>query len=146
MRTDTIYALSSGGGRAGIAVIRVSGPDAADALCRFAGVKSTPAPRRATRVRLADPETEELLDDGLALWFPKPASFTGEDVAELHAHGGHAVVAGILAALAKMPGLRMAEPGEFSRRAFENGKFDLTAAEGLADLVEAETSAQRRQP
>jgi len=145
MRTDTIYALSSGGGRAGIAVIRVSGPDAADALCRFAGVKATPAPRLATRVRLADPETRELLDDGLALWFPKPASFTGEDVAELHVHGGHAVVAGILEALAKMPGLRMAEPGEFSRRAFENGKFDLTAAEGLADLVEAETSAQRRQ-
>ena len=145
MRTDTIYALSSGGGRAGIAVIRVSGADAADALCRLAGVKAAPSPRLATRVRLADPETGELLDDGLALWFPKPVSFTGEDVAELHAHGGHAVVAGILAALARMPGLRMAEPGEFSRRAFENGKFDLTAAEGLADLVEAETSAQRRQ-
>jgi tRNA modification GTPase len=145
MRTDTIYALSSGGGRAGIAVVRVSGPDAADAFCRLAGIGATPTPRLATLVRFIDPETKELLDSGLGLWFPKPASFTGEDVAELHVHGGHAVVAGILEALARMPGLRMAEPGEFSRRAFENGKFDLTAAEGLADLVEAETSAQRRQ-
>jgi len=145
MKTDTIYALSSGGGRAGVAVVRLSGPDAAAALCRLAGITKPPPPRLATRARLVDPETGEPLDDGLALWFPKPASFTGDDVAELHVHGGHAVVAGILEALAKIPGLRMAEPGEFSRRAFENGKFDLTAAEGLADLVAAETSAQRRQ-
>jgi len=144
MRTDTIYALSSGGGRAGVAVIRVSGPKAGTALATLAGT-ALPPPRLATRVRLSDPESGEPLDDGLALWFPKPASFTGEDVTELHVHGGHAVVAGILEALAKTTGLRMAEPGEFSRRAFENGKFDLTAAEGLADLVEAETSAQRRQ-
>ncbi len=143
MRTDTIYALSSGGGRAGVAVIRISGPGAGNALTTLTG--TAPPPRLATRVRLSDPESGETLDEGLALWFPKPASFTGEDVTELHVHGGHAVVAGILEALAKTAGLRMAEPGEFSRRAFENGKFDLTAAEGLADLVEAETSAQRRQ-
>ncbi len=144
MKTDTIYALSSGGGRAGVAVVRVSGPGAEMALEKLSGAKSL-APRLATRMRLADPETGELVDDGLALWFPRPASFTGEDVAELHVHGGHAVVAGVLEALGKIPGLRLAEPGEFSRRAFENGKFDLTAAEGLADLVDAETSAQRRQ-
>lgn len=146
--TETIYALASAAGRAGIAVIRISGPGAGPALAGLAGAGSAEAPltpRRATPVRLTDPTTSETIDDGLAIWFPGPASFTGEDVAELHVHGGHAVVAGILEALGAMKGLRMAEPGEFSRRAFENDKFDLTAAEGLADLVDAETSAQRRQ-
>ena len=147
MTAETIFALASGAGRAGIAIIRVSGPGAGPALAAITGGKTgrTPAPRRATVVKLSDPETSEAIDDGLALWFPAPGSFTGEDVAELHVHGGPAVVMAALEALSAMAGLRMAEPGEFTRRAFENGKMDLTAAEGLADLVEAETSAQRRQ-
>ena len=149
--TKTIYALASAAGRTGIAVIRISGPKASETLAALtnAGQDAVPAPRlvprQAVRVRIGDPATGEPIDDGLAIWFPGPASFTGEDVAELHVHGGHAVVAGIMEALGAMEGLRMAEPGEFSRRAFENDKFDLTAAEGLADLVDAETSAQRRQ-
>lgn len=144
MRADTIYALATAAGRAGIAVMRVSGPQAGAALAAL-GLGAPPPPRRAVRARLRDPATGEPLDDALCLWFPRPHSFTGEDVAELHLHGGRAVVAGVTAALARMPGLRTAEAGEFARRAFEHGKFDLTAAEGLADLVNAETAAQRRQ-
>ncbi len=147
----TIYALASAAGRAGIAVIRISGPKANDALAALtdAGQDAIPArplvPRRAVRARIGDPATGEPIDDGLAIWFPAPASFTGEDVAELHLHGGPAVIGGVLDALGGMTGLRMAEAGEFTRRAFENDKMDLTAAEGLADLIEAETSAQRKQ-
>ena len=146
--SQTIFALASGGGRAGVAVIRVSGPLAGATL---AGLMETEReapetlPRRAVFTRLGDPATGDVLDDGLVIWFPGPASFTGEDVAELHVHGGPAVISGLLNALTRMDGLRMAEPGEFTRRAFENGKMDLTAAEGLADLVEAETEAQRKQ-
>lgn len=140
---DTIYALASGRGPAGIAVFRISGPSAGWTLQRLSGKAPGPA-RRAERVRLRGPDDTDV-DDGLALWFPQPHSFTGEDVAELHVHGGRAVVADVLAALAACTGLRPAEAGEFTRRAFENGKLDLTAAEGLADLVQAETSAQRRQ-
>ena len=92
-----------------------------------------------------DPQTGEVLDDGLALWFPGPRSETGEDMAELQVHGGRAVVAGVLEAIGCIDGCRLAEPGEFARRAFENGKLDLTGAEGLADLIDAETAAQRRQ-
>ncbi len=139
---QTIFALASGRGRAGIAVIRVSGPEAGTALQRLAG--RLPPPRRATRAAIRE-EAGDLLDDGLILWFPAPASFTGEDVAEFHVHGGRAVTLGLLEVLGRCPGLRPAEPGEFSQRAFANGKMDLTAAEGLADLVEAETAAQRRQ-
>ena len=142
MDAQTIFALASGRGRAGIAVVRVSGPHAGPALERLAG--RTPPPRRAVRARIRD-GSGELLDDGLILWFPAPASFTGEDVAELHVHGGRAVIDGLLQALGRCPGLRPADPGEFSRRAFANRKLDLTAAEGLADLIEAETAAQRRQ-
>jgi len=144
MRSGTIYALASGAGPAGVAVVRVSGPEAGAAWGRLTG-RAPPAPRRLVRVRLADGEGGEALDDGLGVWFAGPASFTGEDVAEFHVHGGRAVVAGVLAALGRVGGLRPAEPGEFTRRAFENGKMDLTAAEGLADLVAAETAAQRRQ-
>ncbi len=107
--------------------------------------RSVPAPRQASLRTLQDPTTGEVLDYGLVLWFPAPASFSGEDVAELHMHGGRAVVTAMLTALARMPGLRPAEPGEFSRRAFLNGRLDLTAAEGLADLVAADTVAQQRQ-
>jgi tRNA modification GTPase len=141
--TGTIFAPASGRGPAGIAVIRISGPAAAAALTRLTGL-ADPAPRRAMRVRIRD-DHGETIDIGLALWFPRPASFTGEDVAELHVHGGRAVVAGVLEALAAVEGLRPAEPGEFTRRAFENDKLDLTAAEAIADLVNAETTAQRRQ-
>ena len=140
---DTIFALSSGAGAAGVAVVRLSGAGAGAALESLAG--RLPPPRRATLARLSDPSCGAPLDRALALWFPAPASFTGEDVAELHCHGGRAVIDGVLGALGRLPGLRIAEPGEFSRRAFVNGKLDLTAAEGLADLVAAETAAQARQ-
>lgn len=139
----TIFALASGMGRAGIAVIRISGPAAGEALRRLAGRDDLPPPRKARRADFYDEDTS--IDRGLTLWFPAPASFTGEDVAELHVHGGPAVIRAVCDALAKVPGLRPAEPGEFSRRAFQNGKMDLTEAEGLADLVDAETEAQRRQ-
>ncbi len=144
MRADTIFALCSGAGRAGLAVIRVSGAAAGAALRRLSG-RGLPSPRRASGARLADPRDGEVLDDALVLWFPGPASYTGEDVAEFHVHGGRALVAAVLAALGSCPGLRPAEPGEFTRRAFEGGKLDLTAAEGVADLIDAETAAQRRQ-
>ncbi len=140
---DTIFALSSAPGRAGVAVLRVSGPDAGTALAALAG--SCPPARHARLVRLVDPGTGAAIDRGLVLWFPGPASFTGEDMAELQLHGGRAVVAAAVAALAALPGLRPAEPGEFTRRAFDRGKLDLGEVEGLADLINAETEAQRRQ-
>ena len=140
---DTIYALATGAGRAGVAIIRISGGAAGTALAAVTGRQQW-LPRRATRVRLCDRQGAAL-DDALALWFPAPASFTGEDVAELHVHGGRAVSGAVLGALAGVAGLRPAEPGEFSRRAFRNGKLDLTQAEALADLVAAETAAQHRQ-
>ncbi|MDX2224694.1 MAG: tRNA uridine-5-carboxymethylaminomethyl(34) synthesis GTPase MnmE [Rhodospirillaceae bacterium] len=144
MSAETIFALASAPGRAGIAVIRVSGPKAAKALARL-GVTGPPPPRRAARAVFSDPISGEALDDGLVIWFPAPHSFTGEDVAELHVHGGRAVIDSVLAALAGIGGLRPAEPGEFTRRAFDNDKLDLTQAEALADLVDAETRAQQRQ-
>jgi len=141
---ETIYALSTAPGRAGVAVLRVSGAHAVPALEALTGA-GVPPPRAATLRRFIDPETGAALDRGLAIFFPAPASFTGEDVVELHLHGGRAVIAGVLAALARLPGLRAAAPGEFTRRAFENGKLDLTEVEGLADLIDAETQAQRKQ-
>lgn len=141
MTADTIYALSSGSPPAAIAVVRISGPAADDAVRSLAG--NLPQPRVATLVDLAAPNGERL-DRALLLRFPGPASATGEDVAELHLHGGRAVVAAVLRALAEIEGLRAAEPGEFTRRAFENGRIDLAEAEGLADLLSAETESQRR--
>jgi len=140
---DTIYALSSGRLPAAIAVVRVSGPRAGDALKALAG--RLPEPRKAMLTRLRHPQTGDVLDEALALWFPGPKSETGEDTVELQLHGGRAVVAATFAALASLDGLRMAEAGEFTRRAFENGQLDLTRVEGLADLVYAESDAQRRQ-
>lgn len=140
---STIFALSSGAGRSGVAVVRVSGPAADAALRALAGV--VPEPRRAQVRMLRDPERGVALDQSLVLWFPGPASFTGEDCAEFHVHGGRSVVAAVLGALGRVKGLRLAEPGEFTRRAFENSKLDLTQAEGLADLIDAETEAQRLQ-
>jgi tRNA modification GTPase len=140
---DTIFALSSGRPPAAIAVVRISGPRAGAALTAL-GVK-IPQPRKAGLGRVRDPASGEIIDEALALWFPGPHSETGEDVAELQPHGGRAVIAAMLAALGRIEGLRMAEPGEFTRRGFENGKLDLTAVEGLADLVMADTEGQRRQ-
>lgn len=140
----TIYALASGAGRAGVAVIRISGPEAGAALSALTR-KPLPPPREARLVRLRDPVGGELLDTGLALRFPGPGSYTGEDVVELQIHGGPGVIAAVLDALGRLPGLRLAEPGEFTRRAVLAGKMDLTAAEGLLDLIEADTDAQRRQ-
>jgi tRNA modification GTPase len=139
----TIFALSSGRPPAAIAVVRISGPRARFALETIVG--RVPEPRRAVLAQVREPGTGEILDEGLALWFPGPRSETGEDVAELQLHGGRAVIAAVLAALGKLEGFRMAEPGEFTRRAFENGRLDLTAVEGLADLIYADTEAQRRQ-
>ena len=139
---STIFALSSGRPPAAIAVVRVSGPRAGAALERLIG--RLPEPRKAALARVRDPVSREIIDEALALWFPAPRSETGEDVAELQLHGGQAVIAGVLDALATIEGCRAAEAGEFTRRAFENGRLDLTAVEGLADLIAAETQAQRR--
>jgi tRNA modification GTPase len=139
----TIFALSSGRPPAAIAVVRISGPYARDGLAALA--PKIPEPRRAALRRLRDSATQAVLDEALVLWLPGPNTETGEDMVELHLHGGRAVVAAVLGALGKVRGLRPAEPGEFTRRAFENGRLDLTAVEGLADLIFAETEAQRAQ-
>ncbi len=140
---DTIYALSTAPGRAGLAVVRVSGPGALAAAQRLTK-RSGFAPRKAQLTRFFDASGNEI-DRGLVLWFPGPASFTGEDVAEFHIHGGAAIAAAMLRSIGAAKGMRPAEPGEFTRRAVENGKFDLTRAEALADLIDAETEAQRKQ-
>lgn len=141
---DTIFAPASAIGRAAIAIVRISGPAAAVALARLSGMADTPAPRRATLRTLLDPAGEPL-DKAIVLFCPSPSTVTGEDIVELHLHGGSAVRSAVLAALGAVPGLRLAEPGEFTRRAFLNGKLDLTEVEGLADLIDAETEGQRRQ-
>lgn len=141
--TDTIFALSSGHGRAGVAVIRISGPGAGVAIDRMAAPR--PKPRFAAFRKIRHPGSGEVLDEALLLWFPGPRSETGEDMAEFQVHGGLAVIQGVLAALGSIEACRLAGPGEFARRAMQNGKLDLTGAEGLADLVDAETAAQRRQ-
>ena len=138
----TIAALSTAPGMAGVAIIRISGPAAGPALERLAGKR--PRPRLATNAVLRHADGEPI-DSALILWFPAPKSFTGEDVAELHVHGGRAVTTAALRTVLAVPGIRIAEPGEFTRRAFENGKMDLAAVEGLADLIGAETEGQRRQ-
>lgn len=138
---DTIFAPATAAGRAAVAVMRISGPDAGKALRALAG--RLPAPRRASFRALRDADGVKL-DDGLVLWFPAPASYTGEDVAELQLHGGPAVVGQVTRALIAL-GLRLAEPGEFTRRAFEAGRLDLDQAEAVADLIDAETQAQARQ-
>lgn len=138
---DTIFALSSGVVPAGVAVFRLSGPATRESVAAVAG--GVPQPRRAS-LRGLRHDDGTLIDRGLVIFFPGPNSFTGEDCAEFHVHGGRAVVAAVVARLAGLPGLRAAEAGEFTRRAFENGRMDLTAVEGLADLVAAETEQQRR--
>jgi tRNA modification GTPase len=141
---DTIFALASAPGRSGVAVFRVSGLAAGDVLKALTGGLLPPA-RVATRAAYCDPESHGVIDQGLSLWFPGPRSYTGEDVAEFHVHGGRAVCDAMTQAILAMDGVRLADPGEFTRRAFESGKLDLTEAEAVADLVDAETEAQRRQ-
>jgi tRNA modification GTPase len=139
---STIFALSSGAGKAGVAVIRISGPGVREAMALMSAPEVLD--RRAAFRRIVHPQTRALLDMAVVLFFAAPASETGEDVAEFQVHGGRAVVRSVLEALGTIPGCRMAEPGEFARRAFNNGKIDLVEVEALADLVDAETEAQRR--
>ena len=141
-RAQTIFALSSGQLPRAIAVVRVSGPQGGPALIALAG--KIPQARMATRALLRGAD-QAPIDDAVVLWFPEPASATGEDVAEFHIHGGRAVLAALFAALAAFENIRAAEPGEFTRRGFENGKLDLTEAEALDDLIHADTDRQRRQ-
>jgi tRNA modification GTPase len=141
-REQTIFAISSGRPPSAIAIVRVSGPRSGEALASLAG--RVPIARKATRALLRD-SAQQPIDDAVVLWFPGPASATGEDVAEFHVHGGRAVLTALFAALSSFEDVRAAEPGEFTRRAFENGKLDLTEAEGLDDLIHADTDRQRRQ-
>ncbi|KAL0089164.1 tRNA modification GTPase TrmE [Phycomyces blakesleeanus] len=144
---STIYALSTSPGKAGVAVLRISGSRAKDAIRKMASIgekQSDLKPRQAYFRRIRDPRTGEVLDRALVLWFPGPRSFTGEDTVELQIHGGNAVVKSVLDALGSLDGFRMAEQGEFARRAFDNDKLDLTELEGLADLLNAETEIQRK--
>src|SRR6195256_6866659 len=141
-REQTIFALSSGRPPSAISIVRVSGPQAGMALTLLA--RKVPAPRMAARALLRD-SNQQPIDNAVVLWFPAPASATGEDVAEFHVHGGRAVLAALFAALSGIKDVRPAEPGEFTRRAFENDKLDLTEAEGLDDLIHADTDRQRRQ-
>ncbi len=143
MSSDTIYALSSAPGKAAVSLVRVSGPMVQKLLRALVG--KLPQPRQASRCKIKKPDQDEIIDDGLVLYFPGPASATGEDVAEFHVHGGRAVLQALYDAFATFPDCRPAESGEFSLRGFENGKIDLTAAEGIADLVDADTEAQRKQ-
>src|SRR6202047_4776511 len=141
-RDQTIFALSSGRPPSAISIVRVSGPKAGAALTSLAG--NRPVPRMATRTLLRDAR-QQPIDDAVVLWFPAPASATGEDVAEFHVHGGRAVLSTLFTALSAFENVRTAEPGEFTRRAVENGKLDLTEAEALDDLIHADTERQRRQ-
>ena len=143
MSLETIYALSSGAGPTGVAVIRVSGPEVEHITTSLCG--KLPQDRVAHLSRLVDQETQEVLDEALVLFFKGPRSFTGEDVVEFHIHGGRAVISSLLAKLGSFKNCRMAERGEFSRRGFENGKLDLIEVEGLADLIAADTKAQKAQ-
>ncbi|MGQ0484690.1 MAG: tRNA uridine-5-carboxymethylaminomethyl(34) synthesis GTPase MnmE [Hyphomicrobiales bacterium] len=143
MTSDTIYAQSTGAGIAGIAVIRVSGPQAGPVLDKLAGGR--PEARKASLRRIVDPASNEIIDRAVVLWMPGPNTVTGEDVAEFHVHGSQAVAAALFAAFNRIDWVRPAEAGEFTRRAFANGRMDLVEAEGLADLLRARTEMQRRQ-
>ena len=143
-KNSTIYALSSGHGKCGVALIRVSGPKAFNALSLLTK-KNEFEPRKAYLRKLKHPNSGIVLDQALSVWFPGPASFTGEDIAEFQVHGGSAVVKAVLEALGSIDDLRPAKAGEFTKRAFQSGKLDLTEVEGLADLINAETEYQRRQ-
>ena len=140
----TIYALSTGPGLAGIAIIRISGPEAASVIKSLTG-KEIPSPRIATLRKINYINTSELIDEGIILWFPGPGSYTGEDMAEFHTHGSKAVIEALHSSISKIENCRLAEPGEFTRLAFQNGKINLLKAESIADLISSETEIQRRQ-
>ena len=140
----TIYALSSGPGVSGVAVIRISCPETAKALKKLTN-KEIPKPRVATLRKINNINTSELIDEGIIIWFPGPESYTGEDMAEIHIHGGKAVVLALQNEIDKLKNCRLAEPGEFTKLAFQNGKINLLKAESIADLISAETEIQRLQ-
>ena len=140
----TIYALSSGPGISGIAVIRVSGKNTAEVIKKLTGSK-LPPPRVATLKKFNQNGKKELIDEGVILWFPGPNSYTGEDLAEFHVHGSRAVIKAMHSAISKINNCRLAEPGEFTKRAFQNGRINLLKAESIADLISAETEIQRKQ-
>ena len=140
----TIYALSSGPGISGVAVIRISGPETKNAISKLI-IGEFPKPRLATLKKINKINTNELIDEGIILWFPAPKSYTGEDMAEIHVHGSRSVIEAILNSLSKMESCRIAEPGEFTKRAFQNDKINLLKAESIGDLISAETEIQRRQ-
>lgn len=141
---STIFASATAPVKSGVAIIRISGENAFNALAAF-GIPATIPPRYAALHKLYTPKTNELIDEALVLWFPAPNSFTGEDTIEFQTHGSRAVINEIIEQLSHLANFRLAEPGEFSKRAFNNGKMDLTQADGLADLIDAETKAQKRQ-
>ena len=140
----TIYALSSGPGLSGVAVIRISGPDTKKIISNITK-GSFPSPRVASLRKILDERTKELIDEGIVIWFPGPNSYTGEDMAELHVHGSRAVIQSILENISKIEGSRIAEPGEFTKRAFQNEKINLLKAESIGDLIASETEIQRKQ-
>ena len=140
----TIYALSSGSGISGIAVIRVSGKSTAEVVKKITAAK-LPAPRVATLTKFNKNGTKELIDEGVIIWFPAPNSYTGEDLAEFHVHGSRAVINAMHSSIAKIKNCRLAEPGEFTKKAFQNGKINLLKAESIADLISSETEIQRKQ-
>ena len=140
----TIYALSSGPGLSGVAVIRVSGPETKKVLKNITFLP-LPEPKFASLRKFKDPETKDLIDEGILLWFPGPQSYTGEDMAELHVHGSKAVIDAIHKSISKIDGCRLADPGEFTKIAFQNGKINLLKAESIADLIASETEIQRQQ-
>ena len=140
----TIYALSTGPGVSGVAIVRVSGSDASNVIKSLTGME-IPKPRMATLRKINNIETSELIDEGIIIWFPGPQSYTGEDMAEIHIHGGKAVVLAVQNEISKVKNCRLAEPGEFTKLAFQNGKINLLKAESIADLISAETEIQRLQ-
>ena len=140
----TIYALSTGPGISGLAVIRVSGKNTADVVKKLTGTK-LPVARTATLVKFNKNGGKELIDEGVIIWFPAPNSYTGEDLAEFHVHGSRAVIKAMHLAISKIKNCRLAEPGEFTKRAFQNGKINLLKAESIADLISSETEIQRKQ-
>ena len=140
----TIYALSSGPGVSGIAVIRVSGKNTVEVIKKIT-LSKLPPPRVATLVKFNKNGGKELIDEGVIIWFPAPNSYTGEDLAEFHVHGSRAVVNAMHLAISKIKNCRLAEPGEFTKRAFQNGRINLLKAESIADLISSETEIQRKQ-
>ncbi len=140
----TIYALSTGPGVSGVAIIRISGSEAALAIKSLTG-KDVPKPRMATLRKINKINTSEMIDEGLIIWFPGPNSYTGEDMAEIQVHGGKAVIEAIHNSISKIKNCRLAEPGEFTKLAFQNGKINLLKAESIADLISSETEIQRKQ-